>query len=233
MLSQTPTFEEWWIDDQTPDNPFGRSGGYGTYPNSLIRCLTPALAAEPLGISVEDPGDHPDSAAAAVDALKMLSSVTRMKAEIVDDTPWENETGRIQVVGPVPGEARDGSSFSSVRHVGIGQRFHDAEPNLTDMADYGFDSHVDEFGHEFGPGHPGLRNAACRPGTVTRRSVQKGILAFTSLERERWSFPAAREAIGFVWRHALLRLAASPVRGSFVFDVINRPSEHCSFSPAT
>ncbi|MGB3316055.1 MAG: M10 family metallopeptidase C-terminal domain-containing protein, partial [Albidovulum sp.] len=63
------------------------------------------------------------------------------------------------------GEPSDGSAFSSDRYVSIGQRFHDTEPNKTDIGGYVFDSFIHEFGHEFGLNHPGLYNYS-GPGGV-------------------------------------------------------------------
>jgi Ca2+-binding RTX toxin-like protein len=57
------------------------------------------------------------------------------------------------------------SAFSNDRYVSIGQRFHDTEPNRTDIGGYVFDSFIHEFGHEFGLNHPGLYNYS-GPGGV-------------------------------------------------------------------
>ena len=66
-----------------------------------------------------------------------------------------------------PSSARtdDGSAYSSDRYVSIGQRFHDTEPDKTDIGGYVFDSFIHEFGHEFGLNHPGLYNYS-GPGGV-------------------------------------------------------------------
>ncbi len=160
--------DEWWVNDQTPDNPFDKSEDYEAflaYVGSLNRSLTPAIAAEPLRINVQELGDHLEYQAAAVGALQMWSSVTPLEFEIVDDTPWDRETDWMRVVSPELGEASDGSAFSSNRYVSVGQRFHDTEPNLTDIGGYVFDSYIHEFGHEFGLNHPGLYNYS-GPGGV-------------------------------------------------------------------
>ncbi|CTQ33021.1 M10 family metallopeptidase C-terminal domain-containing protein [Jannaschia rubra] len=168
MPSSASTIGAWWINDQTPDNPFGKSDDYEAfidYTGSLRRSLTPEIAAEPLRINVEELGNHPDYQAAAVGALQMWSSVTPLEFEIVDDTAWDPETDWIRVVSPELGEPSDGSAFSSNRYVSIGQRFHDTEPDLTEIGGYVFDSFVHEFGHEFGLNHPGLYNYS-GPGGV-------------------------------------------------------------------
>lgn len=87
--------------------------------------------------------------------------------------------------------------------------------------------------YEFGLDHPGLCNAAFCPGTVTRRSVRKGMLAFTNHERGQRSIAAGREISGLLWIQARLRLVAPIARSLITFDVINRASERHSFSPAT
>ena len=51
------------------------------------------------------------------------------------------------------------------RYVSIGQRFHDTEPDKTDIGGYVFNSFIHEFGHEFGLNHPGLYNYS-GPGGV-------------------------------------------------------------------
>ena len=153
--------EEWWVNDQTPDNPFGKSEDYEAfldYLGSLNRSLTPAIAQEPLVINVTELNDHPDYKAAAIGALDMWASVTPLEFVIVDDQPWDRSTQWMRVVSPEIGEPNDGSAFSSNRYVSIGQRFHDTEPNLTDIGGYVFDSFIHEFGHEFGLNHPGLYN---------------------------------------------------------------------------
>ncbi|GFE66068.1 M10 family metallopeptidase C-terminal domain-containing protein [Litoreibacter roseus] len=168
MPSQTQINDQWWINDQTPDNPYGKSEDYDAYLDylgALPRSLSPDLAAEPLVINVEELNNHPDYQAAAVGALEMWASVTPLEFEIVDDAPFDPETDWMQIVSPEIGEPSDGSAFSSNRYVSVGQRFHDTEPNLTDIGGYVFDTFVHEFGHEFGLNHPGLYNYS-GPGGV-------------------------------------------------------------------
>lgn len=160
--------EEWWVNDQTPDNPFGKSEdyeGYLDYLGALRRSITPEIAAETIVINVTELNDHPDYKAAAIGALQMWSAVTPMVFEIVDDRPFNPATDWIEVVSPEIGEGSDGSAFSANRYVSIGQRFHDTEPDLTDIGGYVFDSFIHEFGHEFGLNHPGLYNYS-GPGGV-------------------------------------------------------------------
>ena len=71
----------------------------------------------------------------------------------------------MEVVSPELGEEDDGSAYSANRYVSIGQRFHDTEPDKTDIGGYVFDSFIHEFGHEFGLNHPGLYNYS-GPGGV-------------------------------------------------------------------
>ncbi|MDU9005315.1 M10 family metallopeptidase C-terminal domain-containing protein [Sedimentitalea todarodis] len=161
MPNPSETAVEWWVNDQTPDNPYGKSEDYEAfldYVGALNRSLTPAIAAEPLRINVQELSNHPEYQAAAVGALQMWSSVTPLEFEIVYDTPWDSSTDWMRVVSPELGEPSDGSAFSSNRYVSIGQRFHDTEPNKTDVGGYVFDSFIHEFGHEFGLNHPGLYN---------------------------------------------------------------------------
>ncbi|WP_310618630.1 M10 family metallopeptidase C-terminal domain-containing protein [Flexibacterium corallicola] len=151
----------WWINDQTPDNPFGKSEDYESYLDylgALPRSLTPEIAQEPLVINVSGLNDYPEYKAAAIGALQMWSYVTPLEFEIVDDVPFDPDTQWMEVVSPALGEQDDGSAYSSNRYVSIGQRFHDTEPNLTDIGGYVFDSFIHEFGHEFGLNHPGLYN---------------------------------------------------------------------------
>ncbi len=168
MPTPAQNTNEWWINDQTPDNPFGKSEDYDAfldYLGALRRSLTPAIAQEPLRINVTELNDHPDYKAAAIGALTMWSSVTPMQFEIVDDAPWDPTTDWMRVVSPEIGEPSDGSAFSSNRYVSIGQRFHDTEPDKTAIGGYVFDSFIHEFGHEFGLNHPGLYNYS-GPGGV-------------------------------------------------------------------
>ena len=168
MPSSTQINNQWWINDQTPDNPFGKSEDYDAfldYLGALRRSLTPAIAANPLRINVTELNDHPDYKAAAIGALTMWSSVTPLQFEIVDDAAWNPATDWMRVVSPEIGEPSDGSAFSSNRYVSIGQRFHDTEPDKTAIGGYVFDSFIHEFGHEFGLNHPGLYNYS-GPGGV-------------------------------------------------------------------
>jgi hypothetical protein len=168
MPQPSQTSDQWWINDQTPDNPYGKSEDYESflgYLGALNRSLTRALAAGTLRINVHELNDHPEYKAAAIGALQMWSSVTPLKFEIVDDAPFDSTTDWIEVVSPELGEPDDGSAYSSNRYVSIGQRFHDTEPNKTDVGGYVFDSFIHEFGHEFGLNHPGLYNYS-GPGGV-------------------------------------------------------------------
>lgn len=168
MPTSIQNSEEWWINDQTPDNPYGKSQDYDAfldYLGALNRSLTPAIAAEPLRINVFELNDHPDHKAAAVGALTIWSSVTPLEFEIVDDAPFNATTDWMEVVSPELGEIDDGSAYSADRYVSIGQRFHDTEPDKTDIGGYVFDSFIHEFGHEFGLNHPGLYNYS-GPGGV-------------------------------------------------------------------
>jgi Ca2+-binding RTX toxin-like protein len=160
--------ERWWVNDQTPDNPYGKSEDYEAYLDylgALNRSLTPEIAAEPLRINVSELSNHPDYQEAAIGALQTWASTTPFEFIIVDDAPYDPATDWIQVVSPELGEPSDGSAFSANRYVSIGQRFHDTEPNLTDIGGYVFDSYIHEFGHEFGLNHPGLYNYS-GPGGV-------------------------------------------------------------------
>ena len=168
MPAPTPADDQWWINDQTPDNPFGKSDDYESflsYVGALNRSLTPAIAAQPLRINLSELNDHPDYKAAAIGALESWAAVTPLRFIIVDDAPFDPATDWMEVVSPEIGEEDDGSAYSSNRYVSIGQRFHDSEPNLTDIGGYVFDSFVHEFGHEFGLNHPGLYNYS-GPGGV-------------------------------------------------------------------
>lgn len=168
MPSTTQTSDQWWVNDQTPDNPFGKSEDYEAfldYVGALRRDITPEIASEPIVINVQELNNHPDYKAAAIGALQMWSSVTPLEFEIVDDVPYDPEIHWMEVVSPELGEEDDGGAFSGDRIVSIGQRFHDTEPNKTDIGGYVFDSFIHEFGHEFGLNHPGLYNYS-GPGGV-------------------------------------------------------------------
>jgi hypothetical protein len=95
--------DQWWINDQTPDNPFGKSEDYEaylTYLGALPRSLTPAIAAQPLVINVTELNDHPEYKAAAIGALQMWASVTPLEFVIVDDAPFDPATQWMQIVIP-------------------------------------------------------------------------------------------------------------------------------------
>jgi Ca2+-binding RTX toxin-like protein len=168
MPSSNQTSDQWWVNDQTPDNPYGKSEDYEAYLDylgALDRSLTPEIAAGTLRINVQELNDHPEFKDAAIGALQTWAAVTPLKFEFVDDTPFDPETDWMQVVSPELGEDDDGSAFSADQYVSIGQRFHDTEPNRTDIGGYVFDSFIHEFGHEFGLNHPGLYNYS-GPGGV-------------------------------------------------------------------
>jgi len=169
MPHPSHTSDRWWINDQTPDNPFGKSEDYDSfldYLGALDRSLTRDIAAGTLRINVFELNDHPEYKAAAIGALQMWASVTPLKFEIVDDAPFDELKGDwMEVVSPELGEQDDGSAYSADQYVSIGQRFHDTEPNKTDIGGYVFDSFIHEFGHEFGLNHPGLYNYS-GPGGV-------------------------------------------------------------------
>ena len=160
--------DPWWVNDQTPEALFGESDDYEAYLDylgALNRSLTPEIAADPLRSNVSELSDHPDYQEAAIGALEMWASVTPLEFEIVDDTPYDEDTDWMEVVSPEIGEQYDGSAFSSDRYISVGQRFHDTEPNLTEIGGYVFDTFIHEFGHEFGLNHPGLYNYS-GPGGV-------------------------------------------------------------------
>lgn len=62
-----------------------------------------------------------------------------LQFEIVEDAPFDDTTDWMEVVSPELGEGDDGSAYSNDRYVSIGQRFHDTEPNKTDIGGYVFD----------------------------------------------------------------------------------------------
>ncbi|MHA7773803.1 M10 family metallopeptidase C-terminal domain-containing protein [Roseibium sp. M-1] len=160
--------DEWWINDQTPDNPFGKSEDYEAYLDylgALPRSLTPEIASQPLVINVTELNDHPDFKAAAIGALNMWASVTPFQFEIVDDAAYDPDQHWMRIISPELGEQNDGSAFSSNRLISVGQKFHDTEPHKTDLGGYVFDSFIHELGHEFGLNHPGLYNYS-GPGGV-------------------------------------------------------------------
>ncbi|MFS4438010.1 M10 family metallopeptidase C-terminal domain-containing protein [Paracoccaceae bacterium GXU_MW_L88] len=168
MPTSSDANTEWWVNDQTPDNPFDKSEDYEAfldYVGALFRTITPEIAAEPVVINVTELNNHPDYKAAAIGALEVWSLTTPFEFEIVDDAEYDPDLHWMQVVSPELGEEDDGGAFSSNRYVSVGQRFHDTEPSLTDIGGYVFDSYIHEFGHEFGLNHPGLYNYS-GPGGV-------------------------------------------------------------------
>src|SRR5262245_49005653 len=165
----TQNNDQWWVNDQTPDNPYGKSDDYGAFLDYLgarDRSITPEIAAGALRINAFELNDHPEYKAAAIGALETWASVRPLKFQLVDDAPYNDATDWMEVVSPELNENDDdGSAFSNDRYVSIGQRFHDTEPNKTDIGGYVFDSFIHEFGHEFGLNHPGLYNYS-GPGGV-------------------------------------------------------------------
>ena len=178
-----PNSADWTENDQTPDNPYGKSEdyeGFLDYLGDLGRSLTPAIAANPLKINVYELNDHPEYKAAVIGALQQWATVTPLQFEIIDDRPFNGVSGPydgvtdwIEVVSPEVGEEDDGSAYSANRYVSIGQRFHDTEPDKTDLGGYVFDSYIHEFGHEFGLNHPGLYNYS-GPGGVQINYLNNG-----------------------------------------------------------
>jgi hypothetical protein len=80
--------DQWWVNDQTPDNPFAKSADYEAYLDylgALDRSLTPEIAAGPLRINVSELNDHPEFKVAAIGALQSWASVTALEFVIVDD----------------------------------------------------------------------------------------------------------------------------------------------------
>ena len=76
MPSSIQSNEEWWVNDQTPDNPYGKSEDYEAflkYLGALQRSITPAIAGGTLVINVTELNDHPEYKAAAIGALTMWS----------------------------------------------------------------------------------------------------------------------------------------------------------------
>ncbi len=79
MPNPSQISDNWWINDQTPDNPYGKSEDYESfldYLGALPRSLTPEMAAGTLRINVYELNDHPEYKAAAIGALQMWASVT-------------------------------------------------------------------------------------------------------------------------------------------------------------
>ncbi len=168
MPNSSQTSNQWWVNDQTPDNPFGKSTDYEAYLDylgALDRSLTPTIAQGTLRINVSELNNHPEFKASVIGAIEAWAAVTPLKFEIVDDAPYNEATDWMQIVSPELGEEDDGSAFSNDRYISIGQRFHDTEPNRTDVGGYVFDSFIHELGHEFGLNHPGLYNYS-GPGGV-------------------------------------------------------------------
>ena len=74
MPNTDKTNDTWWVNDQTPDNPFNKSEDYDAfldYLGGLERSLTPEIAAGTLRINVSELNNHPDFKAAAMGALQM------------------------------------------------------------------------------------------------------------------------------------------------------------------
>jgi Ca2+-binding RTX toxin-like protein len=168
MPNPSQSSDQWWVNDQTPDNPYGKSENYEDfldYLGALPRSLTAARAQGVLRVNVTELNDHPEYKAAAIGALEQWALVTPLRFEIVDNAAFNPATDWIEVVSPELGEPDDGSAYSANRYVSIGQRFHDTEPDKTDPGGYVFDSFIHEFGHEFGLNHPGLYNYS-GPGGV-------------------------------------------------------------------
>jgi hypothetical protein len=106
MPSRSEAVDRWWINNQTPDNPYGKSEDYESfleYLGALNRSLTPEIAAETLRINVSELNDHPEYKAAAIGALQMWSSVTPLQFEIVEDAPFDETVDWMEVVSPGPG----------------------------------------------------------------------------------------------------------------------------------
>jgi Ca2+-binding RTX toxin-like protein len=152
---------DWMNVNQVPDNPYGKSDDYEafmTYLGALSRPLTVAQAQNPIVINVSGLNAHPDYKAAAIGALQQWSATTPLQFTFVDDRPYNSATDYMQVVSPEIGQTDDGTAYSRGRYVSVGQRFHDTEPNKTDVGGYIFETFIHEFGHEFGLNHPGLYN---------------------------------------------------------------------------
>ncbi|MBB4245278.1 hypothetical protein GGD54_006067 [Rhizobium tropici] len=155
------TSDDWWINDQTPDNPYGKSEDYESFIDhlgSLPSWLTPEIAAGTVRINLYELNNHPEYKAAAIGALEMWASVTPLKFEIIDDAPFDGTTDQIEVVSPELGEEDDGMAYSNGHHVSIGQGFDDKEAHKTDVGGYVFQAFMHEFGHQFGLNHPGDYN---------------------------------------------------------------------------
>jgi hypothetical protein len=123
--------DQWWVNDHSPENPFGKSEDYEAFLNylgDLDRSLTADLAAGPLRINVTDLNDHPAYKEAAIGALAAWSSVTPLEFEVVDDAPFNEASDWMEVVSPDLGEPDDGSAYSADRYVSIGQRFTTPSP---------------------------------------------------------------------------------------------------------
>ncbi|MBB4483539.1 serralysin [Rhizobium etli] len=160
MLHLRKTSDDWWINDQTPDNPYGKSEQYESFIDHLgswPSWLTPEIAAGTVRINLYELNNHPGYKAAAIGALEMWASVTPLKFEIIDDAPFDGTTDQIEVVSPELGEEDDGVAYSNSHHVSIGQGF-DKDANTTDVGGYVFQTFMHEFGHEFGLDHPGDYN---------------------------------------------------------------------------
>ncbi len=155
------TSDDWWINDQTPDNPYGKSKDYESFIDhlgALPSWMTPEIAAGTVRINLYELNNHPEYKTAAIGALEMWESVTPLKFEIIDDAPFDGTTDQIEVVSPELGEEDDGTAFSNGHHVSIGQSFDKKEAHKTDVGGYVFQTFMHEFGHQFGLNHPGDYN---------------------------------------------------------------------------
>jgi hypothetical protein len=86
MPNPSQTGDQWWINDQTPDNPYGKSEDYDSfldYLGALNRSLTPATAATTLRINVSELNDHPECTRSPPPAL----------IERHDEFAWRYEGG--------------------------------------------------------------------------------------------------------------------------------------------
>ncbi|WP_343713516.1 M10 family metallopeptidase C-terminal domain-containing protein [Inquilinus sp.] len=153
--------QNWQNIDQTPDNPYNKDTNYETfldYLGALQRPLTPEMAHDPIVVNLFGLNAHPDYKEAAIGALQMWSAVTPLQFTIVDDRAYNASTDYLRVVSPEVGQRDDGSAYSSGRYVSVGQRFHDTEPDKTEVGGYIFNTFIHEFGHEWGLNHPGFYN---------------------------------------------------------------------------
>lgn len=161
MPSPNQTSDQFWSDDQTQDSPFDRRKdceGCLDYIGALEHRLTPELLSKPIGFDVPELKNHPGYQASAVGALEIWPPVTSFEFEAVDDATYGENRGWMPIVCSEVGEESDSSAFSSNHNVNIGQRFHDTEPSLTDVAD-----------DVFGLKNTRHRSAALHPEIVPQR----------------------------------------------------------------